>query len=395
MTKISIIKQAFENGEGVFKLLPNFIPIPFGRAGNRLKLKQDQLFSYGIDRGSIKERWLASTFPFTWDNATENEGLSYVIFGNSDQDKFLLKEAVEILKDQLIGPELFLQYEDWPIHSKFFDYADPLYVHLHLTQDKAQNVKKMGKPEGYYFPAQLNNYRGTQDISYFGLHEDVSKEDILKCISMFSQKPNEIRKYMIPYKLNLDTGWFIPAGVLHAPGSLLTYEPQWNSNASAVFENYLNGEIYPIEYLNGSCPEDRKEDFQYILSLIDWDKNTDKNFKETYSRNSVIIEQNNNLKNEWIIYGNSYFSAKKITIFPKKKIRLVDKGAYGCIFIEGHGKFGTFSAEAPTVIEFGKPTSDEFFVSWETARKGIVIKNQSETENLVFLQHFGPDNTVK
>lgn len=37
-------------------------------------------------------------------------------------------------------------------------------------------------------------------------------------------------------------------------------------------------------------------------------------------------------------------------------------------------------------------TEDEFFVSADAAREGVAIRNDSETENLVFLKHFGPGN---
>jgi hypothetical protein len=37
-------------------------------------------------------------------------------------------------------------------------------------------------------------------------------------------------------------------------------------------------------------------------------------------------------------------------------------------------------------------TSDEYFVSEHAARADIMMKNLSETEPLVVLKHFGPEN---
>jgi hypothetical protein len=37
-------------------------------------------------------------------------------------------------------------------------------------------------------------------------------------------------------------------------------------------------------------------------------------------------------------------------------------------------------------------TSDELFVSRDAAGNGVKIVNQSATENLVMLKHFGPGN---
>lgn len=42
----------------------------------------------------------------------------------------------------------------------------------------------------------------------------------------------------------------------------------------------------------------------------------------------------------------------------------------------------------------GDQTADEYFVSKDRAVSGVVIENHSNTEPLVILQHFGPDNAV-
>jgi hypothetical protein len=64
-----------------------------------------------------------------------------------------------------------------------------------------------------------------------------------------------------------------------------------------------------------------------------------------------------------------------------------DNAAYGCILIQGHGRFGVFQAEAPNVIRFGEQTYDEFFVSERSAREGVRIENNSHQE-FVMLKHF-------
>ena len=60
--------------------------------------------------------------------------------------------------------------------------------------------------------------------------------------------------------------------------------------------------------------------------------------------------------------------------------------------MQGFGQFGKHRVETPSLIRYGEMTQDEFFVSADTARNGIVIKNESATENMVFLKHFGPGN---
>ena len=46
--------------------------------------------------------------------------------------------------------------------------------------------------------------------------------------------------------------------------------------------------------------------------------------------------------------------------------------------------------ESPSMIRFGQATRDELFVTVDAAKEGVVIKNESEVENLVMLKHFGP-----
>jgi len=44
------------------------------------------------------------------------------------------------------------------------------------------------------------------------------------------------------------------------------------------------------------------------------------------------------------------------------------------------------------MIRFGQLTSDEFFVTEEAARQGVLVTNPSETASVVMLRHYGPGN---
>ncbi len=43
--------------------------------------------------------------------------------------------------------------------------------------------------------------------------------------------------------------------------------------------------------------------------------------------------------------------------------------------MQGHGTLGGWQADTPTLIRYGQLTSDEFFVTEEAARNGVVISN--------------------
>lgn len=176
----TIVKTYREN-KGIFKLIPVFVPRPFSTPGYRLRLHPDDYFAFGTKRGAIKERWFSSTIKCNnGPLAMEDEGLSYVAFGPEAEDKFLFKDAVEVLGASLIGEDMMERYGTWPMYSKFFDYDVPLFHHLHLGFNDAAKVGVLGKPEAYYYPPQYNNYPGNMPVTYFGFDPDCSKAEVRK-----------------------------------------------------------------------------------------------------------------------------------------------------------------------------------------------------------------------
>ena len=94
----------------------------------------------------------------------------------------------------------------------------------------------------------------------------------------------------------------------------------------------------------------------------------------------------------WITYGTKYYSAKELTVLPKRSVTIKDAAAYGLILTQGHGSFGKTPVATPSMIRFGQLTQDELFVTAAAASEGITIENPSSTDPLVLLKHFGPGN---
>ena len=69
-----------------------------------------------------------------------------------------------------------------------------------------------------------------------------------------------------------------------------------------------------------------------------------------------------------------------------------NNAAYGMILMQGHGKMGKWNIDTPAMIRYGQETYDEFFVSEQAASAGVIIQNHSESDPLVMLKHFGPNN---
>jgi hypothetical protein len=216
------------------------------------------------------------------------------------------------------------------------------------------------------------------------------------CLEIWNQGDNHITDLSKAYRLELGTGWNVPAGVLHAPGSLCTYEPQWASDVFAMFQSLVNEAPVDWSLLVKNVPQDLHHDLDYIVSMIDWETNTLPNFKEKFFRKPMAVKPMEEMETEgyvehWISYGSPYFAAKELTVLPGRTATIHDAGPYGMIMLQGHGTMGVWPIETPTLIRFGQLTHDEYFVSCAAAQAGVKIHNPSNTDPIVMLKHFGPN----
>lgn len=384
----STIERAINAGDGILQLLPDWIPRTFNKPGKRLRLHPDDYLGFGIERGFIEERWLSSTTCVQLDAGYPEEGLSFIHFGD---DKATLRDAVQQLGAELIGKELWEQYGRFPIFSKFYDYVNGSFLHVHHTKADAERVGAQPKPEAYYFPPQMNATQlGSRPISFFGFDPMTTKEEIMDALRKFGTCDNHIIELSRAFPLTLGTGWFTPAGVLHSTGSLCTYEPQWCSDVSSIWQNVddMTAQRYPYEMLASYVPAGKEQDLEYIFNIMDWDINLDPDYRKKYFRRPITITEDETHVEKWITYGTGVVGAKELTIMPKQKVTIKDPAAYGCIILQGHGKFGNYDAEAAQMIRFGQATADEYFVSEAAAKNGVVIENHSACEPMVILKHF-------
>jgi energy-coupling factor transporter ATP-binding protein EcfA2 len=122
-------------------------------------------------------------------------------------------------------------------------------------------------------------------------------------------------------------------------------------------------------------------------------QNIDPNYKKHYFRKPVLCPHSDEHHVEkWVVYANDYIAAKELTLHPGQTVKVKDGAAYGCIIIQGHGKFGVYDAEASVMLRFGQASNDEYFVSEAAAKEGVVISNHSQFQPMVILKHFGPNH---
>jgi hypothetical protein len=321
------------------------------------------------------------------------EGMSFVLADKAKDERILFADAVKELGAALIGEALQKKYGTWPTFAKLYDYDRPLFHHLHLTEEMAKKIGRHGKPEAYYFPRQYNAYLGRFPATYFGFDPSVTPEEVKECIRNYDKFDTRITELSRAFRIKLGTGWYTPAGVIHAPASVVTYEPQWNSDVNTIMENVTMGEVNPHNLLTDCQPDSEKDDVEALFRQIDWKESTLPNYKEKYFRApKERTTGQKGLSEKWVAYANEWIAAKEVTVEPGAQVTFKDKACYCALVVQGHGQFGAYECEAPGLLRFGQASGDEFFVAESAAQVGITVRNESGYEPLVILQNFANNN---
>ncbi|HTI15998.1 MAG TPA: hypothetical protein VL461_15755 [Dictyobacter sp.] len=392
-----LARQAIETGHGIVRLRPTWVPRAFCVPGRRLRLHPRDLYAFGAHRGGIDERWFSSTVKADNGPGTrDDEGLSFIFV--DERQQVSLRDAIGLLGEEFLGKDAYSRYGGWVMYSKFFDNMYPLPHHMHQSDEFAANVGRVGKPEAYFFPPQYNFALDSFPYTFFGLEPGTTREQVIDCLKRWDEGDNGILALSKAYRLTPGTGWDVPPGILHAPGTLCTYEPQRASDVLSMWQSLIaDFQVIDRALLVKDVPEEQWYDYDYLISMLDWEANVDPAFVEhrfTAPRpaHDVTEMQAAGYEENWIVYGSESFSAKELTVYPGRTVTIQDVAAYGLICVQGYGRFGVHSISSPALIRFHDMTEDEFFVTFEAAQNGVTITNQSTTEPLVILKHFNPGN---
>ncbi|HEX4230734.1 MAG TPA: hypothetical protein VHZ07_18805 [Bryobacteraceae bacterium] len=382
-------------GAGIVRLEPCWVPRSFMIPGGRLRLHPDDLYALGAHRGGINERWFSSTTNASNGPGTPaDEGLSYVRAGGR---RVLFKEAIEEAGDLLLGAAEMEREKGWNLLCKFFDNLGPIPHHLHQNDAFAARVGRRGKPEAYYFPPQYNIEQNEFPYTFMGLEPGTTRDQVRRCLEDWNKGDNGLLYLSRAFRLQPGTGWQVDPGILHAPGSLVTYEPQINSDVFAMFQSMVDGRVVDWSLLVKDVPEEYQHDLEYLVNMLDWESNVNPQFAQSNRVFPIPVRgaeemQDQGYRELWVTYGTRHYSAKELTVLPGRSAQITDGAAYGMILTQGYGTAGQHAVSTPTMIRFGEMTQDELFISGAAAAGGVTIKNLSETEPLVILKHFGPGN---
>jgi hypothetical protein len=393
------LDRVLNHAAGIIRFAPAWVPRAFCTPGRRLRLHPDDYYPFQKGRGGIDERWIASSIRA--DNGPLTgpfEALSLAVDPAGD-GLVPFDEIIAYGKADVIGSRLWNTYGGWTAYTKFYDNLMPLPFHVHANDEKAALVGKLGKPEAYYYSPQMNNYPGEHPISYLGLRPDATREQLLGYLRRHEHGgDNKITELSYGYRTHLGEGWDVPAGILHAPGSVCTYEPQAASDVLSMFESWSNNAEVGVDLLWKDLPEASQGDYEALVDLLDWDLNADPDFRS--HRALVPFETAHSVKlggndfvEKWIIYKSTAFSAKELTVLPGRTATISEADAYGLIAVQGHGTINGQELAAISMVRIDQLTRDEYFVTAPAATAGVRIENTSDSEPLVVLKNYGPGNT--
>jgi hypothetical protein len=145
-----------------------------------------------------------------------------------------------------------------------------------MSAEQAVLVGQERKPESYYFPPQHNNVGNNFPYTFFGLNSGTTKEQVRQCIADWNKGDNGILDLSAAHRLKRGADWLVPPCILHAPGSLCTYEPQWGSDVFGMYQNLVEGREVPWSLLVKDMPADKHQDIDFIVGQLDWEGYVDR-----------------------------------------------------------------------------------------------------------------------
>lgn len=379
-----IVEKELENSNGILKLKPAWIARDFLPPGRRLGLGEEE-YDAG-DRGFICERWLASVTKADNVIGPEDEGLSYLRLESNENIN--LNDAVRLAGDLIMGKEYARTHKGLGRLAKIYDFGARIPYHIHQMEKDARLVGRNSKDEAYYFLEDVDT--GPHPETYFGVHPyivDEKKYDILLPY-LIEWKDDLILRHARAYLNVPGEGFFLPSGVLHAPGTALTLELQEDSDVFAMLQALNAGKIISKELLfKDICTEDReKKGERVILEQLDWPVNGDPYFYENHHLANIAVEGSRQTGGEehWIYYNTTKFSGKRLIVKPGQSFTFTEKGVFSILVWRGKGIFDGHK------IEGGNFECDELLISYDRAVKPITVKNDGK-DNLMIIKFFGPD----
>jgi len=376
------VQEVVAASGGVLRLDAALVARDWLPPGYRLGLPDDA-YDAG-ERGFICERWLGSTT--TADNRVgpDDEGISYI--RSADGSRLSLAAAVQRAPQLILGSEYASTHAGLGRLAKIFDFGARLPFHIHPPTDQAALVGRSSKDEVYYFPSDVD--MGAHPETFFGLHPWIAankREDVL-LPHLQAWCDDAILRHSFAYQQVAEQGFYIDSGILHAPGTALTVELQEDSDTLSMFQALNAGQIISKDLLYKDVSTEDRDTLgeRALMRWVDWEANGDPQFYENRLVAPQRITAGPGVVEDWILYGTSKFSGKRLRLAPGARVSTSERGVYNLLAWRGRGTVGG----QPVVG--GVPGEDELLVVHGAAVKPHEVVNTGEVE-LELLKFFGPD----
>ena len=374
---------------GLLRLAPAWVRRPRSRPGFRLKLHPDDVAPGEVDSGGVCERWLASTRFATGKGVFPGMGLSRCVIG----DRLIsLGLAVRTAGPALVGDAIWRRHRSWPVLAALVDYQEAPAMHFHRAAAPGPGAELAAEFEAHFFPIQLNLAAPQPRPGRFGLalgdgggtwlagsaHHRGRTESLL-------QAPGE--------------GYWFDPGWLHAAAPFCAYvvrslpadtdDAGWSrpprADRGAVPRpgrgaRWMAGDLAARADDGGAAGQD--EDLRRRLGCVPSDAPGTR--EHGYLDRAVLFNPRP---------GPQPFAVKELTVGPGVLCSLRDPGAYSLICLQGSGRINGERVASPGLLRLDDLAEDEFFVSAPGAAAGVTFENLSETEPLVLLRCFGPEES--
>lgn len=357
MTAVSgSIDRLIDKQQGILKLVPTYVR-RFYMDGGRMAGGKPGASFLPKDRMWKPERWIASSTTATNPNPIRGEGLSYLAGARITLPDALVAAGARLLGEKRLaahGPE-------FRVLIKILDGNTPIVFHFHADDRTVRkypnNFKghRFGKDEAYYF---LDRPKGPCPYTHVGLYPGTTREDLRKAIRAGRDATLELSPVFLQ---RFEEGFFVPAGVVHRPGTALTLEIQQPSDVYTLLETGSDDQKFSPQQMH---PGFRRLDD--AIDLIDIKASTDRDILNRYR----LVPSPTSRKpmrggtQEWIFHPEicRKFSGQRLRV--TSKVTTIDSDCYAALVWKGSGRFG------PHRVRSG----DEFFVSHEAATRGVQVE---------------------
>lgn len=388
-----VVQKFIESSDGILRLRPAWVAHDFLKAGRRLGLKEEE-YDAG-ERGEVMERWLCSETHA--DNRIDiaDEGFSYL---DIPGENITVIDALKICKEEILGKGYSENHDSLGRLIKIFDFGTRLFFHIHQREEDVKKLSKNSKDEAYYF---LDAPLGNHPESFFGVHQYIVEQNLqyeifLPIMEKWDADDTEVLKHSRAFLNVPGEGFFLDSGILHAPGTALTMEIQESSDVCAVFQPNVEGFRISKNMLYKDVAVEDIEKYQEMAALkqIDWEASSDPSFYEKRHLFPKKVEETvqGDIFEEWIYYGTSKFSGKRLNLRPGEQFFSKEKGVHNLFAWKGKGSVNGIMMNAG---EFDLDScKDELLITCRKAQEGYIIRNEGDSD-LVLFKYFGPDINVE